>query len=183
MIALAIVALWAFSEAIVFFIVADVPISYLAVKRGWRAASIAAIVAALAAVPGGAVLYLWTASDPGGVRDMLVALPAIDAAMIEATAAAYHAGGFEAMLEGSFGGVPYKLFAAAAGAGSPPDASMLPFLLASFFARVPRFLIVGLGVALVSGVLGRWLSMRGRLVALSISWVLFYAWYFATMPG
>lgn len=180
---LAIVAIWAFAEAIVFFIVADVPITYLAVRRGWRVATVAAIVAAIAAVPGGAIVYLWTASDPGAVRDLFIALPGIDAAMVERTADAYYSGGFAAMFEGSFSGVPYKLFAASAGAGSPPDASMLGFLLASFFARAPRFVIVGLGTALISGLLGRRMSLRARLLALTLGWIVFYTWYFATMPG
>ncbi len=33
---LTIVALWSLGESIVWFIVADVPISYVAVRRGWR---------------------------------------------------------------------------------------------------------------------------------------------------
>ena len=180
---LAIVALWAFAEAIVWFIVADVPISWIAVRHGWRAASIAAIVAALAAVPGGALLYAWTADDPGAVHRLLVALPAIDGAMIDRASRAYFEGGVNAMVEGSFSGTPYKLFAAAAGASSPPDAQMAQFLIASFFARVPRFLIVALGTSAISAVVGRWLDMRKRLIMLLGAWIIFYAWYFAVMPG
>jgi hypothetical protein len=84
------------------------------------------------------------------------------------------------MLAGSFGGVPYKLYAAAAGnAGAP----LLGFSLASFAARLPRFLVIGIGTAGIGRVAARWLSLRGRLTVLGLSWVLFYAWYFATMPG
>lgn len=178
-----ITGLWSFSEAILWFIVADVPISYIAVRHGWRAASLAAIVAALCALPGGAILYAWTSADPGRVHALIEALPGIDAAMIAETSRAYFEGGFNAMLAGSFGGTPYKLFAASAGASSPPDAWMAPFLLASFAVRVPRFLIVGLGVALVSRVLGTWLSIGQRLAVLGACWIAFYAWYFLVMPA
>lgn len=181
--ALLITGLWSFSEAILWFIVADVPVSYVAVRYGWRAASIAAIVAALFAVPGGAILYLWTSADPQRVHDLLVALPAIDAALIERTSHAYVEGGYAEMLRGSFGGTPYKLYAAGAGASSPPDAWMAPFLAVSFLVRVPRFLIVGLGVALVSRVLSRWLSAGVRLGVLGTCWALFYGVYFWIMPG
>jgi len=181
--ALFITGLWSFSEAILWFIVADVPVSYVAVRYGWRAASVAAIVAALCAVPGGAILYLWTSADPQRVHDLLVALPAIDAAMIERTSHAYVEGGYAEMLRGSFGGTPYKLYAAGAGASSPPDAWMAPFLLASFLVRVPRFLIVGLGVALAGRVLAQWLDMRQRLGVLGLCWLMFYSLYLAVMPG
>lgn len=180
---LAIVAIWAFAEAILFFIVADVPITYLAVKRGWRVAAIAAVVAAAAAVPGGAVVYLWVGHDPDGVYNLLLSLPAIDENLIANTTNALHHEGFAAMVAGSFSGAPYKLFAAAAGVLGPPDASMTSFLLFSFFARAPRFLIVGLGTAAISGLLGRWMGMRTRLAALTLGWIVFYTWYFTVMPG
>lgn len=178
--ALATVALWAFAEATLWFIVADVPISWVAVRYGWRTGIVAALVAAAAAVPGGLVIYAWAAGDPAQVAAAFEALPAIDAAMIETAAWAYRLFGFDAMLVGSFGGVPYKLFAAAAGmAGSP----ILGFVLASFLARVPRFLMVAIGTAAIGRLLGRWLTMRRRLALLGACWALFYAWYFATMPG
>lgn len=182
-IALLITGLWSFSEAILWFIVADVPVSYVAVRHGWRAASVAAILAALCAVPGGALLHLWTSADPQRVHDLLVALPAIDAALIERTSHAYVEGGYAEMLRGSFGGTPYKLYAAAAGASNPPDAWLAPFLLASFLVRVPRFLIVGLSVALVSRALSGWLSAGQRLAVLGACWAVFYGWYFVAMPG
>ncbi|MBC2778717.1 hypothetical protein [Parasphingopyxis marina] len=176
----AIVALWAFAEAILWFIVADVPISYLAVRYGWKTATVAALIAALAAVPGGIFLYCWAQHDGAGVAALLEALPAIDAAMIAEAERAYRAEGFAAMLAGSFGGMPYKLYALAAGnAGSP----LLGFALASFAARVPRFLIIGIGTAIAGRIAARWLSLRGRLAVLGLSWALFYTWYFATMPG
>lgn len=182
-IAFLVTGLWSFAEAIVWFIVADVPVSYVAVRYGWRAASIAAIVAALCAVPGGAIMYLWTSAEPQRVHDLLVALPAIDAVLIAETSRAYFEGGYNAMLAGSFDGTPYKLFAAAAGASSPPDASMAPFLLASFMVRVPRFLLVAIGVAIGGQILSRWLSLRARLITLAICWTAFYGMYFVAMPG
>lgn len=75
---LLIVAGWSFAEAILFFIVADVPISVVAARWGWRAGLKAALVGALAATVGGAVTYGWAAADPEGARAAILALPAID---------------------------------------------------------------------------------------------------------
>lgn len=180
---LAIVALWAFAEAVLWFVVADVPISWLAVRHGWRVGTMAALVAALAAVPGGAIVYLWAANNPEQLGSLYAALPGIDARLVADAAVGLQEHGYAAMLAGSFGGTPYKLYAAAAGSLTPVNGSLFVFLLISFFARVPRFLIVALGTAALSAVLGRWLGMRARLAILVACWIGFYGWYFTAMPG
>ena len=52
-----IVAGWSAAEASIFFLVADIPISWVAVRSGTRAAILAASVAALASVAGAAALF------------------------------------------------------------------------------------------------------------------------------
>lgn len=175
---LPLIALWSCAEAMLLFVVVDVPLSVMTVRRGWRRATIAAAIAALAAVPGGLVMWLWASTDPGSARDALIALPAIDDALLIDTTRDYADGGFVAALIGSFSGVPYKLYAWAAGSA---HAAALPFLLMTPLLRLPRFLLV---IALVAGfdrlLATRW-SARARLWLLAACWGLFYAVYFALM--
>jgi hypothetical protein len=172
-----IVAGWSAAEAALFFLVADVPISWIAVRSGTRAAMLAAIVAAVASVAGAIAVFVWAGGDPAGAAAAMAALPAIDPALIDCAAADYHHGPL-AMLEGSFSGTPFKLYALEAAKG--PDYSLL--LLAPFL-RLPRFLAVALFVGGVSQLLRRRLNVRRRLALLAALWVLFYAFYFSTMRG
>ena len=174
------VAGWAFAEAILLFLVADIPISIVAVRHGWRRGAVAALVAAVAATLGGAATWLWAASDPASAAGAMLALPAIDAALISETRAALAADGAAAMFRGSLSGVPYKLYALAAGEGGM---ALAPFLLASPFVRLPRFLLAALGAAMLSRLLSRRVGLRGRLAILAGFWLVFYAWYLAVMPG
>jgi len=177
---LLIVAGWSFAEAILFFIVADLPISVVAVRRGWRAGVKVALAASLAAAAGGAVTYAWASADPEAARAAILALPAIDIGLADAAASRLAAEGNAAMLRGSISGDPYKLYALAAGREGQ---ALLPFLLLTPLARLPRFL----GAALLSAGIGRLLAprfgLRARLAILGLVWTLFYAWYFWTMPG
>ena len=177
---LLIVAGWSTAEAILWFIVADVPISWVAVRSGTRAGLLAALVAAGSATLGGAITYAWAAHDPAALVRLMEALPAISPGLVAEVQASWRTAGFPAMLARSFAGTPYKLFAAAAG---EQGSALLPFLLASVFARLPRFLLV----AAVSGGIGRLLSrrlpLRGRLAILLVVWTGFYAWYFTVMPA
>lgn len=174
------VAGWSFAEAILFFFVADVAISFVALCRGWRKGVAAALVAALAASLGGAVTYTWAASDPAGAERTILALPAIDQAQADAARASLAGQGEMAMLGGSLSGVPYKLYALAAGRDGRP---LIPFLLATPLVRLPRFLLAALGTAAISALLSGRPGLRARLWLLAGFWLLFYGWYFAIMPG
>ena len=163
-----IVAGWSAAEAALFFIVADVPISWIAVRSGTRAAVLAAIVAAVASAVGAAVLMLWA--------HCVAALPAIDFALMADGARGYHEGPL-AMLVGSFSGTPFKLYVLEAAKG--PQYTLL--LLAPLL-RLPRFLLVALFVGGISQLLCRWFDVRKRLAVLGLCWVAFYAFYFSAMP-
>ena len=172
-----IVAGWSAAEAAIFFIVADVPISWIAVRSGTKAAMLAAVVAAVASAAGAAIVFLWARHDPAGAASAMTALPAIDANLIARAAAGYREGPL-AMLAGSFSGIPFKL--SALEAAKRPDYSLL--LLAPVI-RLPRFLLVALFVGGVSKLLSRWFDVRRRLALLGVSWIAFYAFYFTAMPG
>lgn len=171
---------WSFAEAILFFIVADVPISFIALRWGWRAGVKAAFAASLAAIAGGAVTYAWASANPEDARAAILALPAIDAGLANAAAGRLAAEGNLAMLWGSISGVPYKLYALAAGSDG---SSLLPFLLLTPLVRLPRFLGAALLASGIGAALAPRVGLRARLAILGLVWVLFYAWYFWTMPG
>lgn len=172
-----IVAGWSAAEAAIFFIVADVPISWIAVRSGTKAAMLAAVVAAVASVVGAAIVLSWARHDPSGATSTMTGLPAIDRRLISRAATGYHEGPL-AMLAGSFSGTPFKLYALEA--AKRPDYSLL--LLAPF-VRLPRFLLVALFVGSLSKLLSRWLDVRRRLALLGLSWIAFYAFYFTAMPA
>jgi hypothetical protein len=172
-----IVAGWSAAEAAIFFIVADVPISWIAVRSGTKAALLAAIVAALASVAGAAAMLFWAGHDPAGAAATMAALPGIDPALIREAASAYH-GGPLALLAGSFSGTPFKLFALEAA-----REHSIAILLLAPLVRLPRFLAIALFVGGISRLLERRMTGRQRLSLLLVLWVAFYAWYFSVMPA
>lgn len=173
---LAIVAGWSAAEAALFFLVADIPISWIAVRSGTRAAILAAVVAAFASMLGTAAVLLWAGQDPGGVARAMAALPGIDSALIGEAADRYRHGP-QAVLAGAFSGVPFKLFTLEAARDGG-----LWLLLTSPLLRLPRFLLVAVLAGSVARYLQRWMTARQLLVVLGILWVLFYAAYFTAMP-
>lgn len=175
---LPLVALWAFAEATLFFIVADVPIMAAGIRHGLRRAMLAACIAAVAAALGGLVTLEWAAYFPAASRAAIESLPGIGDALIDHAVADWHHGGAGAMFAGSFAGVPYKLYAYAAGL---EGAGAAGFFLASVAARLPRFLLI----ALVSGLAGPHLRRHlppGLLWPIFAGcWAAFYAAYFIAM--
>ena len=174
--ALAGVALWAFAEAIAFFIVADVPIMAVALKWGWRRGVLAAIVAALWAGAGGVVVYIAVQADPEWSHAILLDVPGISRDMVDGVLETFGLGSFAAMLAGSFSGIPYKIYAFAAGLRDVP---LIYFALASVLARLPRFLLVALVAGWAGPRLRAALPGKRLWVAFVIAWALFYAFYFS----
>ena len=174
---LALVAVWAFAESLLWFVVADVPISAIALRYGWKRALLAAVIATVAAALGGLAMMAWANADPDGSRATILALPGISGELFDEASSALHAEGFPAMLAGSFSGVPYKIYAHAAGVGG---AGMAGFFLASVLARLPRFLLVGAIFGLAAPRLHRLLGRRLWPVFIA-TWALFYLGYWWSM--
>lgn len=171
-----IVAGWSAAEAAIFFIVADVPISWIAVRSGTRAAMLAALVAAVASVVGAALLWLWFGKAPLVATATMTMLPGIDAGTLQ-TAADVYAGGYIDVLRASFQGIPFKLFVIQAAERH----DWLILLLAPLL-RLPRFLAIALFVGGISHFLKARMDVRERLALLALLWLVFYGWYFSVMP-
>lgn len=174
--------LWGALEATVFFIVPDVLLSFLALAHP-RRALVASVLALAGALAGGGALFLWARAQPERARGLLVSVPGIDAALVEAVHEQCHELGPRALLRGSFGGRPYKIYAVELALEGEGLAS---FLVASIPARWLRFaLAVGLAGLGARGLdrLSRTRPALGPLTrpvpAWGLFWGLFYAGYFA----
>ena len=172
---LTIVAGWSAAEAAIFFLVADIPISWIAVRSGAKAGMLAAVVAAIASVLGTLAVLLWAGQDPAGATRTMAALPGIDATLVAEAADRYNHGP-HAVLAGAFSGIPFKLFALEAA-----KQNALGFLLLAPLLRLPRFLVVALFAGTVSRLLEGRMTVRQRLLLLGALWAVFYAFYFSTM--
>jgi hypothetical protein len=171
---------WGVAEATLFFLVPDVLLSYIGLKRGVKAAARASAIAAVGASIGGAVMYVWAMQNAAAAREAVLAVPAISEAMAARAEAAMAENWFLATVLGPLSSTPFKLYAILAPAAGAP----LPaFALASIAARAPRFLIVSVGAALIGRGLRRWLTDRQLLWVLIGAWLLFYAVFFALMPN
>ncbi len=175
----ALAAAWGFAEATLFFIVPDVVVTFIAFRHGFRRGWIAAAWAALGAVIGGIVIYLWASRDPAAVEHALDFVPAVSAGQIEWAKADTADDWVAALMRGAFIGNPYKLYAAASGEKGVP---LLAFLPVSFVARIARFLLSGsiarvaaLGMARIG--LAQW-----QVPAWAAFWIVFYVWYLMRMP-
>lgn len=178
---LALIAIWALAEATLFFIVADVPIMALGICRGVKPALIGAGVAAVFAALGGSLIWRWAQSDPSMVHAVMWLVPGIDDDLVLQVINDWHENGALGMASGSFSGVPYKLYAFAAGTMGGGWNALALFVFASILARLPRFLLV----ALVSGWAGPRLvarfGPRAVWAAFVLAWAVFYAVYWSAM--
>ncbi|MGD9966075.1 MAG: hypothetical protein AB7T59_06115 [Hyphomonadaceae bacterium] len=172
--------IWGVAEATLFFFVPDIVLSYIGLKRGATAAARASVVASVGAAAGGVIMYVWSASDPGAARAAVLAVPAISEAMAARAGQAMAENWFLATLLGPLSSTPFKLYAILAPAAGAPLPS---FALAAIAARLPRFLIVAVGVAFLGRAWSLWLSERQLLWLLIGAWLLFYVVFFALMPN
>jgi membrane protein YqaA with SNARE-associated domain len=172
--------LWGFGEATIFFVVPDVIISLIALLYGWRTGAFAVLAAIMGAVVGGIVIYQWGQADISGATAFFDNLPAIAPSTI-ARANREMSGdhvGF-AMLMGSVTSVPYKLYAAQAGA---TGMSLWAFVLLTPLVRLPRF---ALAVALAQ-LAKRFAPAKlhqHKIKLLALFWIGFYALYWSLAPS
>lgn len=176
--ALALLFAWGLAEATVFFIVADVAVSWIAVRRGLRPGLVAAVAAAAGAVSGIALLYDWAAREPAAALALVDAVPFVTAEMIDEMRADLAQRGVWAVLVAGVTGVPIKLAAALApglGIGSAA------FLIAGAAQRLGRLAAVALIAAVLARLLRRRLSERSLLAVWAAFWLLFYALYWTAL--
>ncbi len=169
--------LWGFAEAVMFFVIPDVFLTWVAVRKGMRPALRLSVVAVAGAVVGGLFTYGWGAADVGSGELAMAWLPGIDAAMIDRVADEVAAGGSAALLDGPRQAQPYKLYALAAGDQS---ASVPGLVWWTIPGRAFRFVLSSVAAGIL-GVLGRRFLPRRLVVGVwALFWVAVYAWLWAS---
>ncbi|NEX95224.1 hypothetical protein [Caulobacter sp. 17J65-9] len=173
--------LWGAAEAFLFFVVPDVLLAWVALRRGLKAALVCSLLAAAGATLGGAAMYGWAARSPETAARAVERVPAVaDGATDRAVEAMRREGWFRAAASGAFAGRPYKLYAAAAPrAGVEPTA----WVAAATPIRLPRFLLMSVGFAVLGALLRDRLDRRVMLALYGTGWTLFYAAFWTLTPG
>ena len=167
--------IWAFAEAIWFFIIVDVLISLAVMRFGVLRAMVPAFAALLGSLLGGIVLYKWAMVNPETVRELMLTVPGVPDELLSNAAGYVVVDPLQAMVVGGFTGIPLKVFAATSGnAGLTP---VLEFVEPAAVARFCRFAVV----LALSGALRSMLYSKLRRVGLIrltlFIWVVFYAWF------
>jgi membrane protein YqaA with SNARE-associated domain len=167
------------AEAVLFFVVADVPITLMTARAGFRTGLILSVWATAGALLGGIALYCWAGADAAGVERVLDLVPSVSLGQIAAARQEIADDWISATLIGGFSGDPYKLYASAAGS---QGLALLPFLAISLVARLSRFVVTAAIAQGVTTVLKRTGHGRWALPLIALFWVGFYAWYWTRMP-
>jgi membrane protein YqaA with SNARE-associated domain len=168
-------AAWGAAEASFFFLVPDILLTAAVVQRGLRSALLLSVTAAVFAALTGLAMYLWGAHDIAAAQAIMLEVPAVGPDLLARVRREFDGAWPLHLLIGAVSGVPYKLYAVEAGSRHMP---LWLFVPVSFAARLARF---GLTVLLMA--LGRALLVRlGRaewaMAAWAIAWTLVYLIYF-----
>jgi 1-acyl-sn-glycerol-3-phosphate acyltransferase len=176
----ALVAAWAFAEAIVFPVVPDVALGLLVLAAPRQVVRLFAAVV-VGALAGTAVLYAAAVAAPDLVVRVLTALPGIDASVLAGAARTVASGDPTSIA--LFGpGTPLKVdtVAWAAGPGTP-----LALAVGVVLNRVTRIAPLLLVLVLSGSVAPGFVRRHERLViaAYAAFWIGTYALYFGLVPG
>src|SRR5919197_459008 len=170
---------WGLAEGTAFFIVPDVYISAAALfsLRAGAIAWAASIAGSLVAIVAIRILTALRGTDYLAFLDQI---PGISNQLIQQVTAGVHDAGLPYTPFLVFGGVPLKLYGAAAFASGLSLGAVLAWTV---FARIVRIAPTFLVAALTRGLLHRRIEARpgAWLAALTVFWVVFYAVYFARM--
>lgn len=177
MIIFAVAFFWAFLEATVFFIVPDVFLSLVGIGR-LKKSLIACVIAALGAVLGGALLYLFAAVHFDEISKFYNHIPAISPHLQQTVESQLKLNGIWAVFFGPIQGIPFKLYILYAAELKLP---LWVLLVVSFPARLIRFVLVTLAVHWISKSLLRFMPLRLVYALTVILWCLFYGFYFTLM--
>lgn len=170
--------LWGLAEGTVFFLLPDTLLTASALGS-FRKALRHSLWALGGALLAGALLHAHARRDPTAARNLVLKVPFVRPAMIDAVDAAYARRGATAVLTGPLRGIPYKIYAVRAPAR---DIGPIAFLLVSVPARLARFVLMAALAAGVSRALGP--SRRRAAWALWAGlWAAGYGLYWAGVGG
>ncbi len=168
-------AFWGVAEASFFFIVPDVLLTAAVIRFGFRRALPLAFVAAGAATLAGLAMWTWGHGDAEAARHAMLMVPAIGPDLLARAHDEMASDWVLHLFTGAVTGLAYKLYAVEAGArGINP----LLFVLVSFVARLPRFLLTMALAALGYEAFSRLEKPNWTYIAWVVGWIALYAVYF-----
>ena len=176
--AVVLVAVWAFGEAIVLPVVPDVALDLLALAAPRRAVGLF-LVATLASLAGSVALFAFASAAPEAARSLVLAVPGVHAAMLDAASQTVAAGAPWSIAQ--LGpGTPLKVFTVAWAAG---PGGIVPFLVGAILNRIARIGPTLVAAAAVGAIAPGWLRRHERLViaGYGVAWVAFYGVYFVAL--
>jgi membrane protein YqaA with SNARE-associated domain len=176
--AVALIAAWAFAEALVLPIVPDVALDLLALAAPRRAVRLF-LVATLASVAGSLVLFAIASVAPATARDIVLAVPGISSRMLEAASSTV-AGGAPWSIAQVGPGTPLKVDTVA---GATGPGTLLPFVAGAVLNRITRIAPTLAAAAAVGTIAPAWLRRHERfvIVGYGVAWAVFYGLYFLAL--
>ena len=167
---------WGVAEATLFFIVPDVILTYATLRHGWQAGLKLAIFAATAAALAGIGMWMWGRFDPASAEHAMLMVPAIGPDLMAQTSREMTGFWPLNLVLGAITGVPYKLYAVAAG---EHGVNVAAFAVASYVARLIRFAF-SVGVTVLGLRMLRYLGReQWAYHVLTAGWVILYTVYFS----
>ena len=139
------------------------------------------MLATVGASIGGSAIYALSDRYPAATWNAVGKVPAVSQTMmLQAEADMRREGWLIAAIKGPLTSTPYKVYAMLA----PRNGASLPaWAAAAFPIRLPRFLLVVVGFALLGRLLQGRVSPRMLLGGFTLGWVLFYGWFWFSHPG
>ncbi len=172
-------AVWGFAEGTIFFILPDVLLSYLALKKNEPIIRYA-VFALIGALIGGSLLYWLGANFHSTWWHIIESVPAINQELMQKVATWMEADGIKAILLGPTQGLPYKTFAVQAYSS---DISYWQFVVISIPARLLRFLAIAYLARLFVKTLAKKYSRESQMAIWGLVWVVSYLVYFLSFPS
>jgi membrane protein YqaA with SNARE-associated domain len=170
---------WGFAEATFFFVVPDVWTSSVGLRRPKRALG-TTVWALGGAMAGGAATYWWGRKVAANTsRRALVKVPAVTDVMISEVEQEIAESGAASLLRGPTRGVPYKLYARAAGL---QRTSLMAFLAWSVPGRMIRFTVVTAAVSGIAAVVRRRFPGISERRITAVFWICWGAFYAVLIP-
>lgn len=166
--------LWGFAEATFFFFIPDIYLTRIAIYN-LRRALLACFFTAISACLGGSIMYFWAQHLPQQAIHSLLYVPAIFPSLIKEVFVSLNNKPYCALILAPLKGIPYKIYAVAFGANKM-DFGL--FILASFFARLIRFILITLIGGLLTKLISRYCQRKTLFYLHTYSWGIIYVVYF-----
>lgn len=166
--------IWGFSEGIVFFIVPDIIITFVALFS-FRKSFKVMIAVLTGSIISGILMYYFGLINFEMVKALVVRVPFVSESMFISTHQDFEALGIWALLKGPMSGIPYKVYSIQSSA----YASILSFVIVSIPARLERLMLTWFMFAF-GGYLFRRKIKENQVMAIrihSVYWIIIYVLY------